>query len=247
MVLDASYTLDGVPSHDFDLYQPADGYRFNVDSLHLIEFVASFGTVDRSCDLGAGSGLLGLALLRRGITRHATLVENNPEMLKALRANVARLAEGAADVVAADVNALRSAFEPREPTSSFARGSYRLVVSNPPYFAGIRAPATARVTANAKIDVIARGSRELARHGSLAPFLSAAAELMGSRARLCLIYPVETLTEVFLEFQRLHLHAKAMQFVHAHKDATARVVMVMAQRAKPNGLRILPPRFDHVV
>jgi 16S rRNA (guanine966-N2)-methyltransferase len=77
----------------------------------------------RVLDLYAGSGALGLEALSRG-AGSATLVEDDPAALRALRANVETLGLPGAHVVDGDVAAfLAVAPEPR----------YRLALLDPPY------------------------------------------------------------------------------------------------------------------
>ena len=76
-------------------------------------------------DLFAGSGALGLEALSRGAA-HCLFVEQDGEALRALRGNIAALAErGAATVVAGSVMALGP-----------ARASYDLLLLDPPYGTG---------------------------------------------------------------------------------------------------------------
>jgi 16S rRNA (guanine966-N2)-methyltransferase len=86
-------------------------------------------------DLFAGSGALGLEALSRGAAS-CLFVEQDPEALKALRTNVETLAErGKATVQAGSVMALGP-----------ARGSYDLVLLDPPYGTGAGQVALDRLT-----------------------------------------------------------------------------------------------------
>lgn len=79
-------------------------------------------------DLFAGSGALGLEALSRGAAS-ATLVDNAPGSLSALRANVETL--GAADrVIVQGMNALRF-------IESLAAGAYDVAFADPPYRRGL--------------------------------------------------------------------------------------------------------------
>jgi 16S rRNA (guanine966-N2)-methyltransferase len=85
---------------------------------------SAFGGLDglSVLDLYAGSGALGLESLSRGAAR-ATLVERDPNALKAIRANVAALGLPGAEVVAAPVATYLSG----PPTG------FDLVLADPPY------------------------------------------------------------------------------------------------------------------
>jgi 16S rRNA (guanine966-N2)-methyltransferase len=90
----------------------------------------------RVLDLYAGTGSLALEALSRGAT-HATLVENGPEALAALRANIKSLEVEAETMVLAS---------PLERAARLLRGPFDLVFADPPY-ALVRSGEFARAVA----------------------------------------------------------------------------------------------------
>lgn len=107
------------------LVPPGTGTRPTADRARegLFSSLLSLLDIDGAevLDLYAGSGALGLEALSRGAT-HATLVDDDPMALTALRANVEALV-ASATVVAGDA----SAFLQREVAT------YDLVLVDPPY------------------------------------------------------------------------------------------------------------------
>ena len=82
--LDETLTLDEMLRGRLRLWQPRQGYRVNADSLLLADFVGE-PPYGRVADLGAGVGVIGLALALRDPSCSVTLAE--------LQAPSARLCE----------------------------------------------------------------------------------------------------------------------------------------------------------
>jgi 16S rRNA (guanine966-N2)-methyltransferase len=92
----------------------------------------------RVLDLFAGSGALGLEALSRGAA-HATFVEQAPDALRVLRANVAALGAGTrSEVVRADA----TRFAERLPA-----GAFDVAFADPPYATGLAAALVERFAA----------------------------------------------------------------------------------------------------
>lgn len=111
----------------------------------------------RCLDLFAGSGAFGFEALSRGAAR-AVLVERDAATVTALRANRARLAADAAEVVETD--ALGYLTGPAEP--------FDIVFLDPPYASGLLAPCLDRLAAGGWLRPGAQVYIE-ARDGALPP------------------------------------------------------------------------------
>jgi tRNA1Val (adenine37-N6)-methyltransferase len=199
------------------------GYRANVDALHLAAFAGTKKIARAAFDLGAGSGAVGIALLRAEAAAHVTFVEIDDEASHCCAQNLQDNAiEKSSRVIEGDVL----------DVASKHRGEADLVVCNPPYVplgAG-RAPPEAR--------------RAKARQGDLPHFISAARVLLGRRGRVCFVYPAHNLTGILARFRDVGLEPKRLQLVHAKRHAPARIVMIEAQAAKPGGLVVEPPLIE---
>jgi tRNA1Val (adenine37-N6)-methyltransferase len=200
--------------------QPRRGYRFNVDSLWLAWFAASPARAAKVLDLGAGVGVVTLALAHFGRVARATLVERDPELAGLAAENLRRAGIDGA-VTCADV---LTAPGPQDPVD--------LVVANPPYFE----PGARRAAAP---------EREPMRSGSLEPFVDAAARaLPGPRARAAFVYPAPSVARLFRLAEERGLTAKRLRFVHGFAADPARVALVELRRAKPGGLVVEPPLVE---
>jgi tRNA1Val (adenine37-N6)-methyltransferase len=204
--------------------QPArgEGYRVNVDALHLATFAGS-RHARRAVDLGAGVGAVALALLFARAVDRVRLVEIDPACAELARQNLAENGwTDRGDVVCADV--LRAARD--------YGGEADLVVSNPPYVA----PGRGRIPKEP--------GRARARNGELAAFTGAARHFLGRRGRACFVYPAPELEALFARLRADGLEPKRMRAVHASAGRPARVVLVEAQPGKRGGLVIEAPLVE---
>jgi len=220
-------TFDELRAYDLRIIQPGDGYRFSLDPLLLCDF-AGVCAGDRVIDLGAGCGIIPLILARMATDAAFVGVEFQEEMAGLAARNVAlNLLRDRVEIICDDVIALRKRF----PVSSFD-----LVVANPPY----RTPGSGRMSP--------RAGRDLARHESsagLADFLSVAKYLVKPGGRICIIYHVSRLTEIFAQAAILKLALLRMRMVHANPLAKSSMVLVELIKARKNDLEVLSPLFVH--
>jgi 16S rRNA (guanine966-N2)-methyltransferase len=129
-------------------------------------------------DLFAGSGALGLEALSRGAER-ALFVEQDAAAIRAIRLNIARLgAQARAEVLARDAAMLGD-----------APAAFDLAFLDPPYGAGLAAPALARLAKGGWLAPGARVSVETGRDEALATpvGMTVEAERMHGVSRLTLL------------------------------------------------------------
>lgn len=207
------------------LAQPARGYRYAVDSLILVDFVA--GAKARAClDLGTGSGVIALRLLERDCCRSAVGVERQAELAACARDNARGLGlEARLRIVEGDL---------RRVVRADAPGGFDLVVANPPFHprrAGRASPEPGRAAARHEGDT------------TLADFVSAARHALGRRGRFCIVLPAARLPEHTELLRRAGLEAKRVRFVHASANRAAHLALCEARAGKPGGLVVEPPLF----
>lgn len=107
-------------------YSQPDFYRFNEDSLKLVEKVKSkTETVERILDLGAGCGVIGIELAVHFSPRILTLVEVQEEYRECLKKNLELFLPGPDIKTQVEI----SSFSNWSPQTS-----YDLIVCNPPYY-----------------------------------------------------------------------------------------------------------------
>jgi tRNA1(Val) A37 N6-methylase TrmN6 len=108
------------------LRQLADGHRAGTDALLLAAFAPAGGRV---CDLGSGTGAVGLAMVVTGKARNVTLAEREPALVTLARENIALNGLGTAgEAISADVFASaanRARCPPHRAGSSPRRRSNR--------------------------------------------------------------------------------------------------------------------------
>jgi tRNA1Val (adenine37-N6)-methyltransferase len=222
-------TIDELRGYELRIIQPRDGYRFSLDPLLLADF-AKIGEGERVIDLGTGSGVIPLVLARQCGSAEIVGVELQEQMAELAQRNVRLnwLSERIG-IVGSDILSLRQRF----PVSSF-----NLVVANPPY----RKPGSGRISPKA--------GRDKARHettAGLTDFLCAAKYLVRPDGRICFIYHVSRLPELFAEALLLKLTPIRLRMVHGSAPAAARMVLLELSKGRRKELEVLPPLFvyDH--
>lgn len=207
------------------------GFRFRFDDnvfkpstdTFLLGGFAQVRRGERVCDLGAGIGLPGLMLLSREPEVHITDIDID-ETACALARRSAE-ANGLTEricVVQADLRR-REQLPPG--------GSFDVCVANPPYFP----PHTGRV---------AEGSRGTARSETACTFdqlCAAAAYLLRSGGRFCLVHRAERTAELMDVLRRHRLEPKVLRFVQKDAQTPPRLVLLSCRRHGGAGLAVHTP------
>lgn len=178
------------------------------------------------CDLGAGTGLLGLLLLQRQRQLSVTGVEIQEDAL-ALARRVAA------------VNNLtdRLSFchgDLRQVRSFLPAGSFDLVVCNPPYYpvGGGKLPDTEPLrTARSETGC------------SLADVCRASAYLLRWGGSLCLVHKPERLADLCCCLRESGLEAKRLRLVYSTPGAAPSLVLMEGRRGGRPGLVLEPPLY----
>ncbi len=178
----------------------------------------------RVCDLGSGSGLLGLLLLQRQPGLTVTGVELSLES--------SRLAERAAAENRLTDHLKTLHGDLREIRSLLPTGSFDLVVSNPPYFS----PHTGKLAERAAI----RSARaELT--CSLEELCAAASYLLRWGGSFCLVHRPERLTDLLCSLRSHAMEPKRLRLVCKRPESPPSLVLLDARRGGKPGLSIEPP------
>lgn len=216
-------TVDELRGYRLRIIQPRGGYRFSLDPLLLCDF-AGIRDGERVIDLGTGSGVIPLVLARQCASASLVGVELQEEMTELARRNVQL--NGLSDrieITCADVLTLRE---------RFTASSFDLVVANPPY----RRSGTGRISP--------RAGRDKARHettATLADFLHVAKHLVRVGGRICFIYHVSRLPELFAEALLLKLAPVRLRAVHDNRSSEANMVMLELFKGRRADFRVLLP------
>lgn len=178
---------------------------------------------ERVCDLGAGTGLLGLLLLAREPSLHITNVEiQHPACDLARRTAALNGLEASVTCVEGDLR----------DTSLLKAGSFDLVICNPPYFAagtGEQAASSARRTARSEVTC------------TLEDICTAAERLLRWGGRLALVMRTERLAEL-MELTRRHgLEPKRLRLVQNTAQSAPSLFLLECRRGGKTGLTVDAP------
>lgn len=225
MSVGADETLDAIAGGRLKILQKAGGYRFSVDALLLAHFV-SLQPGDRVLEMGVGSGVVSLLLADRAEEVTLTGIDIQEEA-------VAMAAKSAAiNGLAHKIN-LRCV-DVRHIKSSFSRGTFDVVVANPPY----RKIQSGRINANPR--------KALARHeiaGTCRDFVQAAGYLLQRAGRAFFIYPATRMVELLCSLREARIEPKRLRLVYSRRQEAGKFVLVEGVNGGREELKVLPPLF----
>lgn len=209
-----------------------DGFRFffddtlfqpGTDSFLLGAFPA-LRRGERVCDLGAGTGLLGLLLLAREPSLHITNVE--------IQEAAHQLAQRSAAINGLEDSITCLQADLRDISVLPPAGSFDLVISNPPYFAaasGLRAAQPARDTARCDATC------------TLDELFAAAARLLRWGGRFALCFRTERMAELMETARRHKLEPKRLRMVQNKSDSAPALLLLECRRGGNTGLTVEAP------
>lgn len=176
----------------------------------------------RVCDLGCGTGLLGLLLLQRQPDLRVTGLDIQPEAVR-----LGRLAAAENQLEDRLVFRLEDLRE-----TSLPAGRFDLAICNPPYFPPSAGPPpkgearrTARTEAACALEDVCRTAGRLLRWGGA----------------LCLVHKPERLTDLLCALRENGLEPKRLRLVSPRWDRAPSLLLAEARRGGRPGLRVEPP------
>ena len=178
----------------------------------------------RVCDLGCGTGLLGLLLLQRQPDLSVTGIDIQPAAI--------RLAEKAASENSLEDRLVFCLGDLRIVKGRFPTGSFDLAVCNPPYYSpasGTMADNSARRTARSEVDC------------TLEDACRAASYLLRWGGSFCLVHKQERLTDLLCTLRESGLEPKRLRFVCKTAGSAPSLVLVEARRGGKPGLTVEAP------
>ena len=181
---------------------------------------------ERICDLGAGTGLLGVLLLARQPELTVTAVEYRESGCQAIR--------HAAACNGWEARLIPAPFDLRRPEQFSAAGAFDAVVANPPYFAegrGAVSPKAARQAARAEVSC------------TLEDVFRAASWLLRSGGRFSLVMRPERMAEVFALADRFHLAPKRMRTVQFRPGSPPSLFLLECRKDGGAGLTLEAPLY----
>lgn len=213
-------------------YLKPDGLRFVWDDTlfrpgtdsFLLSSLPKLSTGLRVCDLGCGTGLLGLLLLQRQSELTVTGIDIQP-------AAVALAERAAAENRLTDRLTFRC-IDLRHVRQHFSTGSFDLVVCNPPYYP----PASGKVSGDN-----ARRTARSETEASLADICAAASYLLRWGGKFCLVHKPERLTDTACALREAGMEPKRLRFVQNRPDTAPSLFLIEGCRGGKPGVDIQPP------
>jgi tRNA1Val (adenine37-N6)-methyltransferase len=216
-------TVDTILGGALTIVQPANGYRFAIDSMLLARF-ADVRPRDRVLELGAGCGVISVAIAARHHPRVIVALEIQPDLVELIARNATL---NRCDRLTALQGDLR-----RRTIPSLESGSFDAVVANPPY----RAVAAGRVSPNP--------ARRAARDESTAAldaFVRAASRYCKDGGRASFVFTAARAIELIATLRKHHLEPKRLRFVHPYADRPATTLLIEARKRGGIEALIEPP------
>lgn len=213
------------------------GYRFYFDDTLFQPSTDSFllGAFprlhrgERVCDLGAGTGLLGLLLL----AREPSLQIINIELQQA--SHDLSLRNAALNGLQDQITCLHA--DLRDVSELPQAGSFDLIVSNPPYFS----PGSGYISS--------QSSRSAARTEltcTLEDVCATASRLLRYGGRFALVFRPDRLIDLTETLRHHHLEPKRLRFVQNAADSAPSLLLLEAKKGGHAGLTVDPSLLHYV-
>jgi len=190
----------------------------------LLSRFARAGTRDRVLDLGAGCGVVSIAIAALYRPREVVALEIQPTLADMIARNAAINGLNSVHSVCANVR--------QKKIAGIAPATFDLVVANPPY----RAAASGRENPDHSRR-IARGETT----ATLADFVAAARRYARTRGRVAFVFAARRSAELISAMRTNHLEPKRIRFVHPRVEMPASVILVEARAAAGIEVTIGPP------
>lgn len=222
MAIHPTETTDTILGGGLTIVQPLSGYRFSIDSILLARFAAPRSR-DSVLELGAGCGVVAIAIAALHRPREIVALELQPELAAMISRNAAANEFHTIKSLCADLRARR--------IEGLAPASFDYVVANPPYResrAGRESPIEGRK--------IARSSG-----ASLADFIDAAARYTINGGRVAMVFAAARTAELIAAMRARSLEPKRIRFAHPTAAAPASAILMEARKGGGVEVRIEPP------
>jgi tRNA1Val (adenine37-N6)-methyltransferase len=209
---ESSETCDAILGGRIRVFQPRAGYRFSVDSILLARFV-SVRRGDRVLELGAGSGVISLAIAALHRPREIVAIEIQPEMVAMIDRGAQLNGVHSIQAIEADLRKIKHAKVPAH--------HFDLVVANPPY----RKHNSGRESPNEK-----RRAARSETASTLEDFIKAAARHARGGGRVAFVFVADRFAELISVARAHRLEPKRIRFVHPYKNRSATTVLLEARK-----------------
>lgn len=205
------------------IYQLADGYCYNSDSLFLASFAQTF--LKKSSiilDVGSGSGIIGLLCMKNTPNSALTMIDSDEHSAFLSKLN-ARCLGAKVEVFYGDFLNFRSS------------NKFDIIVSNPPFYR--------KETVKSANEKISRAKNE-----EFLPFevlCKHSKRLLKSCGSFIFCYDAKESHRVFYILRDSGFNAEFVRFVYPRLGKEASLMLCKACVNTRSSLRVLPPLFTH--
>ena len=205
------------------LLQPQGSFRFSMDALLLSSFVKTKKDF-HLLDIGAGCGVIGLALLSNNPSISVLGVDIDPALVDSAVKNAAMLGfENNFSAQEGDVGKIRTFLQPE---------SFDLVVTNPPY---------RRINQGRLPEPPLRKNALFEGSGNLDSFIAGATFALKNGGPFYFIYPAERLADLFLSLTQHRLEPKIILPLQSTSNKDVDLLLLKAIKNGKPGLKIKKP------
>lgn len=217
-------TLDTLEIGGIKIIQKKDGYRYSIDAFLLADF-ASRHLNGNIAELGTGSGIIAHILALKQKIEEIVAVELQKEFYRRANRSLALNPATASKIqlLQADIKSLPKRYPP---------DSFDGIVCNPPY----RKMGSGRINP--------QDEKAIARHEikiTLQEILKTSRYLLKNKGKLCIIYPVDRLSDLIAQLRAHSLEPKLLRFIHSRSSDSAQLLLFLATLNGKKELRVENP------
>lgn len=221
----AGERVDDLVWRNLKIIQNPNWFCFSIDAILLADF-SLLRPGDRVVDLGTGTGVIPLLLAARMRTLSIIGLE--------IKEEVAQMAQRSVSLNNLTQQITIKSGDIKDAPAQFGKGSFDLVVSNPPY-----TPVEAGRTSSSSIKAAARTEV----HCSLEDVIRVGAALLNSDGRFALVHRPIRLAEIIYLMRSYRLEPKRMRFVHPMIGREPNVLLIEGIKNGKRDVKIFPPLF----
>ena len=218
MNTELSIRLDAV-NDDITLLQRKNGLTFGTDALLLASYIENMRA--DALELGAGTGVISLLLLKRDKVNHVTALEVQPDFSEIVKQNANE--NGLSDKLEALCCDLRDFHSEKK---------FGLVFTNPPYM---------RCDSGKPNDF---DEKNIARHevkGTILDFCKCASCSLKFGGAFYAVYRTDRLADLIVAMRECKIEPKRLTFVHADANSPPSMVLIEGKCGAAPSARVTPP------
>lgn len=219
------FTLDSIISPEFKFYQPAHGYRINIDTIILYGFAMQHihGSV---LEIGSASGVTSILMSGHDRVTGVTGVEIDETLYEASSKNLELHAcKDTVRFINGDINGYKKFFKPQ---------SFHAIVTNPPFYRY----GTCRKGTRRGID-----SSHSDKYLTIEDVFKAARYLLKPKGHLLMLFLTYRISDIFLNAKGFGI--EVLRFIHRTGSRSSDVFLMLARKGGGKQLNIVPPLIVH--